>query len=1054
MSNVKDARSGLKPENIQEVLDAEKDSAKWATLAGQQQYSTPEWLAIEATNKLPIKQAQTRIDPQCAMGNLINYRQTNWPYSFGIELDNRIDRSKVPWAHLITIDCQKAFEIVDDIYPTLRFETFNANPPFAKRWSVGEEIVDSTKWTWDRALKHGCQGVFITNHNTAVKLGIDKHPFVVDYKTYSDVWKQCEVVIGVAVWHNPDAEPTNLSEVIDAWGQIEKIVQEEKSKRSPFNIWMRHDGKLATYLSTRSQAKFKLTRDHILQLERIKDSHPLALTTERETRKLLNELITCGFYTIEPKALKAIKEALAQVAMAVPIMPITDFERVAYADEEDHLLCVNSCGMDFTPGRKYELRTASYIFVEGFKRDKVRFDEETQQTFTAKHDCTLSGQDRYIAFTDDQGIERRFMDKPRKECQNEHDENLLWQIFQKPVVKTIADVSPEKVATNLKLLRTCEMLAGYEYYPGQMEYLSRYLVKDYGLCAAAVGTGKTLMAITLIAAKAPSRALICAPQGTMKSSGDEEDDEDYQASQWIQELRQFAPYLQVFELFSMADFFRIRDLNDGELPPGVYVTYYEALFQNKARESCPETWTDEKLKAKYPALPVKVNNEAPRALCSSIGEEREGIRCIMDPSMATQIGSLFDMVLLDEAHKCCHMTANMSQIMIRLQPKYRYALTATPIPNVISDMFNLMGWLCVEDWYKGDRRNPNWPYAREEKGRFEGTFMSKERDHTEEGLRKAADPEWNGKVEKTSPVISSPARLLKIIRPTLAFISKEQVNPKYRTAKLVDVRVPMGRQQARLYGHFLNRANIPCGHPLIRARKQIAYLRAIAADPAGFDHHTATSPTVLSNFNPKMIAMLELVAEILGRGEQVVILNARIGQTNEIARRLMECGINFSRIDSTVPPQQHAYQSGLFKEKKTMVHLMGIKCAVGHSYPECPNMIIGSLEYSYGSFEQGKGRVDRVNSRLPATIYCVLNSCSLEELMYDVVATKEDAAVICLRGKRMPRQFKPVDMSEILAQSMTKFTENGTADEMDLEGKWAVLRAKLKNASKPLAKAA
>jgi len=40
--------------------------------------------------------------------------------------------------------------------------------------------------------------------------------------------------------------------------------------------------------------------------------------------------------------------------------------------------------------------------------------------------------------------------------------------------------------------------------------------------------------------------------------------------------------------------------------------------------------------------------------------------------------------------------------------------------------------------------------------------------------------------------------------------------------------------------------------------------------------------------------------------------------------------------------------------------------------------------------------------------------------MFDVVATKEDAATICLLGRRVPRTFKPVDMEEILAMSYSK----------------------------------
>ncbi len=110
------------------------------------------------------------------------------------------------------------------------------------------------------------------------------------------------------------------------------------------------------------------------------------------------------------------------------------------------------------------------------------------------------------------------------------------------------------------------------------------------------------MAISLLAMKAPERALIIAPQGTMRSSsegdGEDDDEQEYAASQWIQEINRFAPELQVWEIFSYGDYERICSLNKGVLPPGVYVTYPQAMFLNEgARESAPDTWDDTKLAA-------------------------------------------------------------------------------------------------------------------------------------------------------------------------------------------------------------------------------------------------------------------------------------------------------------------------------------------------------------------------------------------------------------------------------------------------------------------------
>ena len=50
--------------------------------------------------------------------------------------------------------------------------------------------------------------------------------------------------------------------------------------------------------------------------------------------------------------------------------------------------------------------------------------------------------------------------------------------------------------------------------------------------------------------------------------------------------------------------------------------------------------------------------------------------------------------------------------------------------------------------------------------------------------------------------------------------------------------------------------------------------------------------------NPKTVAILKLAALCLSRHEQVVIVSARVGQSNEVARRLTEAGVPIARIDS------------------------------------------------------------------------------------------------------------------------------------------------------------
>lgn len=126
--------------------------------------------------------------------------------------------------------------------------------------------------------------------------------------------------------------------------------------------------------------------------------------------------------------------------------------------------------------------------------------------------------------------------------------------------------------------------------------------------------------------------------------------------------------------------------------------------------------------------------------------------------------------------------------------------------------------------------------------------------------------------------------------------------------------------------------------------------------------------------------------------------------------------------------------------------LMGIKCAQAHSFVQCQDLIIGSLEYTFGSFEQAVGRVYRVTTPNAVNIWCVLHQNSIEEIMFDAVATKGDAATICLRGQRIPRDFKPLDVGEILAENFLRFQEGGASglpDESATAESWPELARQL-----------
>lgn len=73
---------------------------------------------------------------------------------------------------------------------------------------------------------------------------------------------------------------------------------------------------------------------------------------------------------------------------------------------------------------------------------------------------------------------------------------------------------------------------------------------------------------------------------------------------------------------------RLCSLNHGELPLGVHVSYYEAMFSNGAREKAPDSWDDVKLNKwaeanKLAPLPLTETMHK-RYWCETVGQENRG----------------------------------------------------------------------------------------------------------------------------------------------------------------------------------------------------------------------------------------------------------------------------------------------------------------------------------------------------------------------------------------------------------------------------------------------
>ena len=76
----------------------------------------------------------------------------------------------------------------------------------------------------------------------------------------------------------------------------------------------------------------------------------------------------------------------------------------------------------------------------------------------------------------------------------------------------------------------------------------------------------------------------------------------------------------------------------------------------------------------------------------------------------------------------------------------------------------------------------------------------------------------------------------------------------------------------------------------------------------------------------------------------------------------------------------------------------------------------------------------------------MLHENTIEEVLFDRVATKRDAATLCLHGRRVPRDFKPMDMAEILAEHIESYRAQTGKPESECESEWSELRDQIREA--------
>lgn len=217
----------------------------------------------------------------------------------------------------------------------------------------------------------------------------------------------------------------------------------------------------------------------------------------------------------------------------------------------------------------------------------------------------------------------------------------------------------------------------------------------------------------------------------------------------------------------------------------------------------------------------------------------------------------------------------------------------------------------------------------------------------------------------------------------------------------------------------------------------------IAAETAG----KANSARSWTDHNPKQTAILKLIEELLSKGEQVVIMSPFQHFSETLYKRLLQASVSVCLLDGNTSPSKRGQLSKEFKRFKYAVMIGGIQSmGEGHSWDQCSNLIMPSLEWAFDKNRQAEDRVHRLTSKKPVTIYTMVTTNSIDQRLYSLYMEKSDSSHLALDGKLFADRTEEVSLGQLLSEALESFDAKAeTISELTLEKEWeGILKPKLR----------
>jgi hypothetical protein len=358
------------------------------------------------------------------------------------------------------------------------------------------------------------------------------------------------------------------------------------------------------------------------------------------------------------------------------------------------------------------------------------------------------------------------------------------------------------------------------------------------------------------------------------------------------------------------------------------------------------------------------------------GPYRERLRGLEDPAFFTivnyeqivrdvlEVNRLLrpDVVVLDEAQRIKNWNTKTAQAVKRLQSRYAFVLTGTPIENRIDELYSIVDFLDPAVFGPLFRFNREF-YELDERGRPK-EYLNLERLHDRISplllRRRKAD------VETELPGRTDRNFFVSLSHQQRAAYQDHEVEVS-RLVHLAKRRPLTKKEQEKLM-------------------RELAMLRMICDTNYILDHEDRTSP--------KVEELERILEQCLTETEVKVVLFSEWERMLELARdRLRQMRIGYAWHTGSVPQQRRRAEIRVFKsDPECRVFLSTDSGGVGLNLQNASVVINCDLPWNPARLEQRIARAWRKNQTRPVTVINLIAEDTIEHRMLGTLAAKRGLA--------------------------------------------------------------